>query len=119
MLTIRAANNFKKLGFKKGDVLYFMTNNSADIAPLVFAALCLGCPVTAQPISSSKAECLYFLNVVKPSFVFCDLEFCGTLNECLKNLKNDAKLFTFDGQTDESTPVDNLFDGVNDDANFM
>lgn len=118
-MTIRVAKNFQKLGFRKGDVIYFMTSNSAEIAPLVFAALCLGCPITAQPISSSKMECDYFLNVVKPTYIFCDSEFYATLVECLINLKMNVKIFTFNQKVNESTPVESLFEETNDDSNFM
>lgn len=90
-----------------------MTNSLADIAPLVIAALCLACPITAQP------ECLYFLDVVKPYHIFCDLEFYVILKECLKNLNNDAKIFTFGGQTDESIPVDHLFEKGDIETEFV
>lgn len=96
-----------------------MTNNSADIAPLVIAALCLACPITAQPVFSSKAECLYFLNVVKPNHIFCDPEFYVILKECLGSLNNDAKIFTFGGQTDESIPVDILFEKADIEPEFV
>lgn len=97
----------------------FLTNNTAAISPLVFAALCLGCPVAPLYTSCSKAECLYFLTLSKAEIVFCDLEFHSMLKECTEKLEISLKYFTFDGQTDGQThSINCLFEEVEDSSNF-
>lgn len=117
--TICIAKNYQRHGFKKGDVIYFTTNNTSDIVPLFVAALCLGCPIAMKQPEHMKAECLHYLKVTKPNFVFCDLDYYSQLKECLSELGNDVKIFTFSGQMGDSIPVENLFEIIEPDLNFM
>ena len=54
---IRAADNLNKLGYAAGDVLGFVTGNNEHVAPVVFAALTLGCPVNGLDTSFDRSEC--------------------------------------------------------------
>lgn len=116
--TICAANNLRKLGFEKGKMIFLLTNNTVDIVPLVFAALCLGCQISSLPTVCSKAEYEYFWSITNPQFIFCDLELQPTLKECRENLKSNADIFTFDGQIDDSIAVDTLFRKTETDPYF-
>lgn len=118
-LTIHAIRNLRNFGCRKGQVIFLLTNNTADIAPLVFAALCLGCPIACLPTCCSQAEYLYFLSFSKPEIVFCDLTFQPMLKECLEQLEIDAKYFTFDGQTDGTHSINSLFARVDGSSNFV
>lgn len=42
---IRAADNLSKLGYARGDVFAVVAENNEHLAPIVYAALTLGCPV--------------------------------------------------------------------------
>lgn len=110
--------NFQKFGFKESQILFFLTNNTADVSPLVFAGLCLNCQISSLPTCCSQMEYEYYLNIAKPDFVFCDLKFYSTLKECLTKLKINAKIFTFDGQTDESIPMGIFFQKLDEDWIF-
>ncbi|KAJ6636078.1 Membrane-bound alkaline phosphatase, partial [Pseudolycoriella hygida] len=108
-LTICAAQNLRKLGFVKGQVILFLTNNSVETVPLLFAALYLGCQISSLPTICSKVEFQYFCTIFSPHYIFCDLELQPMLQECSNNIKSKAKYFTFDGQSDTSIAVDTLF----------
>lgn len=118
-LTIRVAKRLRSAGFEKDQVIFFLTNNSEDIAPLVFAAMCLGCPVASLPSFHSKLEYLQHLSAVKPKYVFCDLEYYDMLKDCLCTLKLGAKFFTFGGQIEKSTSISDLFEMDNMDSYFV
>lgn len=118
-LTIRIAKRLRSVGLERGEVVFFLTENTADIPALVFAALCLGCVITARRSSSSKLEHVRYLTVVKPKYVFCDLEHYNMMKECLIDLKIQAKFFTFDGQIDESILVNDLFEVDDMDSYFV
>lgn len=100
-------------------MIFFLTDNSADVAPLVFAALCLGCAITSLPLCYTKMEYSQYLNIVRPSHVFCDSGYYVVLKECLMDLNIDATFFTFDGQLDESHSIEDLFEGNDFDAYFV
>lgn len=108
-MTIGAALSLRKFGCQKGHVLAFITERTGDFVPLMCTALCLGCKIAGQPLNSTQSERDYFLNLVKPDFVFCDVKEYDVLKERLKNAKKDVKIFTFDGQAGDSIPVDSLF----------
>ncbi|XP_055309666.1 probable 4-coumarate--CoA ligase 1 [Sitodiplosis mosellana] len=108
-LTIRVAKRLRNVGLEKGEVVFFVTDNTSDIPALVFAALCLGCVITARRSSSSKLEHVRYLSIVWPKYVFCDLEYYAMMKDCLAELKIEAKFFTFDGQSEGSIAVDDLF----------
>lgn len=116
-ITIRAAKNLQNIGCQKGQVIFLLSNNTDDMVPLVFAALCLGCQISSLPTVCSKSEYEYFLSIMNPHFVFCDLELQPILKECLEHLEINAKFFTFDGQNSESIAVETLFD-VDPDKHF-
>lgn len=100
-------------------MIAFVTDNTADITPIVCAALCLGCSIAAQPPCHSTTEYSHFLNMLKPTFVLCDLKCYATLKDCLVNLNNQAQVFTFNGQMNDSHSVDDLFHGSDDESYFV
>ncbi|XP_031624717.1 4-coumarate--CoA ligase 2-like [Contarinia nasturtii] len=119
-LTIRAAKKFQHYGFKKGQLIFVLTDNSADVPPLVFAALCLGCVVTSLPLCYTKLEYSQYFSIVRPNYVICDLKFYVTLNECFMDLSIvDVEFFTFDGHLDETHPIEKIFEGNDSDLYFV
>lgn len=91
----------------------FYTNNTADIPAIVFAALCLGCPVTAYVSFATKRENLHYLNVTKPKYVFCDSKSYENLNGCFQELGYEPTFFTFEGQADgNARSFESLFEKV-------
>lgn len=117
-LTICAAKNLRNFGCQKGQIIFISSKNTGDIAPLVFAALCLGCPVASLPTCFSQAEYLDFLSFSKPEIVFCDPEIHSIFKECFDKLKINALFFTFDRQLDGTHSIDSLFATVDDSLYF-
>lgn len=113
------ASNLRGIGCKQGEVVFFFTNNSADLPAITFAAFCLGCPVSAIGKFHTKRETLHYLNIARPKYVFCDLDQYERLKECFDELNNRAQFFTFDGQTDDTRSVESLFEKSNSDSIFV
>lgn len=116
--TIRAALNLQKLGCEKGDIIGICARNSHYVAPIVFASICIGCPLNPLDPSFTRPELMHMLSITKPKIVFCDVDIYNLMRECLDDLKNDAIVFTFSGQTADSVPVENLFDEVEGENSF-
>lgn len=49
------------------------------------------------------------LKTTKPAAMFCDAEMCDLVRECLIELDNNAKIFTFGGTKTDAEHVENLF----------
>lgn len=112
-LTVRAAKNLQSLNFKKKDIFLFVTGYNETITPLVFAALCLGCPVSSMQTFAKKSEFLQMIQLTKPKAIFCDREQQSMLGECLTELNHDAKIFVF------GDSVQDLFCAVANENYFM
>lgn len=109
-MTIRAALNLQSLGYEKGDIFGIIARNSHYVAPIAFASICIGCPINPLDPSFSRTELMHMLSITKPKAVFCDVDIHDLVRECLDGLQNDAKIFTFMGQTNDSIPVETLFE---------
>lgn len=116
--TIRAAQNLQNRGYKSKQVYGLLARNSHHLAPIVFASICIGCPVNTLDPCFGKTEITHMLNVVKPALMFCDADLYDLLKECLIELGNDAKIFTF-GDKDGAEPVENLFSETHCEDGYM
>lgn len=116
---VRATQNLQKRGYTTKQVFGFMACNSHHIAPIVFSSFCLGCPINTIDPSFGKIEIIAMLKITKPILMFCDVECYDVLKECLTELKNEAKIFTFGGTKDGTEPVEHLFEETHDEENFM
>lgn len=117
--TIRVAQNLQKMNIEAKSVVGIMAKNCADVAPIVFASLCLGCPISPIDSSFAKTELKSIISISKPKTFFCDVNTYNLLETCLKELNITAKIFTFNGQRGKSTAVDILFAETNNEANFL
>lgn len=86
-----------------------MTPNTENLAPIVLAEFCMGCPINAMDTSLGTNEAKHMLNIVKPSVMFCDVDVYDMVKECLKELGIDAKIFTFNRRIGSSECVEDLF----------
>ncbi|XP_031634571.1 4-coumarate--CoA ligase-like 7 [Contarinia nasturtii] len=109
MKTVRAAQNLQKREYKSKQVFGLVAKNSQHLAPIIFASMCLGCPINTLGISFKKTEIIHMLKITKPVLMFCDIEMYDLLKECLLELGNKAKILTFGGSKGDSEPVENLF----------
>lgn len=117
--TIRAAQNIRKLGYKPREVFGIVAGNDYHLAPIVYAALCLGCTINALDMSLGKFEMVHLLKMTKPRLMFCDVAAYNLVSESLQILGNFAKIYTFGGQTKNSEPVENLFKETGKEQYFL
>lgn len=115
---MRTAQNLQKLHVEPKEVIGFMAKNNEHLAPIVFAAFCLNCPINALDPSFGKTEILHMLKITKPRIMFCDVEAHHLVSTCLRELGNDAKIYTFGGQTGTSKHVENLFSETGNENDF-
>lgn len=117
--TIRAAQNLQKRGYKSKQVFGLLAKNSHHVAPIVFASISIGCPVNTLDPTFGKTELIHMLKTTKPILMFSDIGSHDLLKECLMELGNDAKIFTFGGSKGEAEPVENLFSETNNEDDFV
>ena len=117
--TIRAAQNLQKLGYGSNGISSVIARNSHHLAPIVFASIAIGNPVNGIDTSFGKTEFLHMLETTKPILLFCDIDVYGLVKECLNELGNNAKIFTFGGRVNGSEDVETLFEETHDEINFV
>lgn len=117
--TIRAAQNLLKIGYRDGDIIGIIARNSHHLAPIVFAALSIGCPITTLDTSWTTQEIVHIFGKIKPKVVFCDEENVRTVKDSMDHLVLKAKLFTFGNETKLSRSVDDLFVTTKKEDEFM
>lgn len=116
--TVRAAINLQKFGCARGRKICLFAENIANLPPFVFAAICLGCPIVSLVSNASQDECEYFMSIAKPEFAICEPKYHSMFKKCFENLQINAKIFTIDGQADDSISTEHFFDYVDGEDDF-
>lgn len=117
--TIRAAQNIQKLGFVEDDVFAIIARNSENLAPIVFAAMSIGCPVNTLDPSFTVFEVEHMFKITQPKLIFCDSDKLPVVQESLAALNLDAIIYTFDEETEYSRPVEDLLTETGEEESFM
>lgn len=107
--TVRAAQNLQRLDLEKSDVIAVLANNSHHVAPIIFAALCLGCPINTLDTISTKPEMMNMLRITNPKVVFCDVSAYEVVSSSLQDVGNYAEIYTFGGYRGKSIAVEEMF----------
>lgn len=100
-------------------VVGIIANNGPDLAPIIFASMCLGFPVSPIDPMFGKSELKSLIVITKPKIFFCDVNLYDILESCLNDLNIVAQIYTFNGVRRNSTPVDVLFATTNNESNFV
>lgn len=119
MKSIRAAQNLLKRGYTSRVVFGVLAKNSHNVAPIILASISVGSPVNTLDPSFGKTELTHMLKITKPGLMFCDPEYVDLVTQCLSELNNSAKIFTFGGKNSGTESVDSLFEETGDEVNFQ
>lgn len=96
-----------------------MSGNVAHLAPIVFASLCLGCPINPLDAKMEKSTVLHMIQLTQPRLIFCEIKVYDLIVEVLTELNMNAKVFTLNGITGNSISVDVLLVETGNEENFM
>lgn len=107
------------MNYEPQSIFGIMANNGPDLAPILYASFCLGCPVSPLDPSFGKSEMKSILSITKPKVFFCDVKSYDLLVKCLKELDINTDIFTFTGQRGKSTPVEDLFAETHTESEFV
>lgn len=116
--TIRVAQNLQTIGCKPKDVFMIIGKNSHQVAPITFASIAIGCPINALDLSFRKTEVIHMMKITQPKIVFCDCAYYELIDTCLRELGNNAQIFSFGGVVGRSQSVDNLFNETHKESFF-
>lgn len=106
-------------GYNSKQVFGVLAKNSHHLAPVVFASLAIGCAVNTLDPQFKKNELLHMLKTTKPKLMFCDIEAYELVIECLRELGNDAKVFTIGGRKSGSDSIECLFAETGNEMDFV
>lgn len=117
-MTIRVAQNLQKRDYAAPkQVIGIISGNVAHVAPIAFAALCIGCPINSMH-TIWKLDTIRVLQMTEPTLIFCEAKLYDLVRECLDAVGNNAKIFTFNGVEGDSEPVENLLVETGDEDDF-
>lgn len=119
MKTIRAAQNLQKRGYESKHVVATIAGNVADLAPTVYASLCLGWPVVTMYTAMEKPSILRMFDLTEPKIIFCEVKVYDLVVECLNEVRINAKIFTFNGTIGESEAIESLFEKTGTEKDFV
>lgn len=89
------------------------------MAPTVLGSMYLGCTVGAIDDMYKQPNMTNMLKITQPVLMFCHISLYDIVKECLDDIGNTAKIFTFDGQVGDSEPVENLMVENGDETSFL
>lgn len=116
---MHAAQNIQKLNFKKGDIFAIVSNNNHELAPIAVALLTIGHAYVVLDPSFTEPEITHMFGITKPKLIFSDLKSYDSVEKSLRNLNNEASIYTFEGRVGESFSVESLFDETGTETEFM
>lgn len=117
--SIRAAQNIQKWNYKKEDVFAIISKNNHHLMPIIVALLCLDHPINPIPTAFIEFEITNMLKITKPKVIFSDMDSYEIIKNCLRDLKNDARIYTFGGRIEETIAIEDLFVATSREDEFM
>lgn len=125
--SIRVAQHLQSKGITFDSTVVLCTYNTMDSCLPFLACLFLGVKVAPLDPSLSSEDSAHLLNIVKPSFLFCDIECLETMEEALEKVNLSTQIIIMGGEgtyisfseflietgteaSFEAVPVKDLFD---------
>lgn len=96
-----------------------MTVNSDYLTSVALASIFLACPINPLHSILSKDEIIRSLKKVEPTVIFCDIECYNQIDEALKEMKLNVKIFTLGGKIGDSEPIEDLLAETGTEESFM
>ncbi|KAG5680288.1 hypothetical protein PVAND_009806 [Polypedilum vanderplanki] len=91
---LKIAFHLNDLELKQGDVVGVITENTENIAPVVFACFLLGLPVNPLASVMIESDIAQIYSKTKPKLIFCDEKNLKTVQNAVKIMKSEAKIYT-------------------------
>lgn len=117
--TIRVAQNLQKRGYQPHQVFGFMADNTDHLVSIVLASFCLACPIAPLHPLMSTAELVRIWSKTKPTVIFCDHSAYNQMNEALKDLNFNVKVFILGQSIDGLETVESLLTVTGYESDFV
>lgn len=106
--SIRVAQNLTKLGIKADDVVGVICKHSSLQSYLLTGCVYIGALISAQDISFNVNDMKHLFGITKPKLVVCDAEVIERVQQALRELNFDIKIFVT--SKDEFKGASSIFD---------
>lgn len=110
--TIQCAKNLIKLGCTLDQRIAIIARNHHNLTPLMFAALCVGAPISPLDIGTVQDGISPILRRLEPLLIFCDADVLIDVKNICSTLALNVKLFTVNGCADGFDSIDTLMSGT-------
>lgn len=116
--SIRVAQNLKKLGFGKGDVIGFVCSNSTYLPAVLYGSLMIGAPINPLDQAFKKDDIKHMFEQTNPKLVICDRDVYETVKLSLDEMKNEAMIITLREAINGVKFVDELLSATGSEDTF-
>jgi 4-coumarate--CoA ligase len=94
LASIRIAQNLTKLGYKSGDVIGFLCNNSTFLPAALYGSLMIGAVVNPLDVGFKKDDIKHIFEQTAPKLIFCDHNVYDTVKISIDEMNNNALIVT-------------------------
>ncbi|XP_001865658.2 4-coumarate--CoA ligase 4 [Culex quinquefasciatus] len=107
---IRMAQNLKKLGFCKGDMVSMACANSENVTPLVVGLLINGMPFNTLAPNYGVDDMVHMMKITQPKLVFCDANNYETVQKAVELAVKDKPLvYVLESEMNGVNKIEDLF----------
>lgn len=106
--TIKIAKHLETIGFKKGDIAGFVSSNSENLAPTVFACLTLGLPVNSLSQMFRESDIVQLYSITRPKVIFADYDVVAKVQKAVDSIPLDCAIYTFQEKVDGYIFIDDI-----------
>lgn len=92
--SVKIAKYLTKCGMQEGDLIGFVTANTENLAPIVFACFALGLPINPLAPIMNQKDIIQMFSTTKPKMIFCDAENVKVVQNAVDEMKSEAKVLT-------------------------
>lgn len=108
---------FNKHELKNGQIIGFVTKNTENLAPIVFACFTLGLPINPLSPIMNEMDIVQMFSKTQPAMVFCDADILEVVQKAMDKVNKSTKVVTvmekIDGYECATDFIDNRKVGVN------
>lgn len=118
--SIRVAQNLIKLGIKADDVVSVVCRNSSSVSFLLTGCVLIGAPISPLDLSFTVNDLKHSFGITLPKLVVCDVEILDKIQQALRELNHDIKIFvTSNMEIEGASSISHLLASVGTEDDFV
>lgn len=110
--SIRIAENLRKIGLQKGNIVSLISRNNSDVASILFGSLMMGLSVSTLDPSFQTEDFHHMFKITKPKLIFCEPHNFGYVKQALTLVGVSPKIIIIGNDAQSDLPLKQLLQPV-------